>query len=62
MLHDLTSFAAVPGAEQESFQPLLEAASDEFRQRFGAPTILLDLHNNFNNKSKEIGLSEPRPD
>ena len=50
MLHDLTSFAAVPGAEQESFQPLLEAASDEFRQRFAAPTILVDFHYNFDGK------------
>ena len=38
MLNDLTGFAAVPGAEQERFQQLFEAASDKFRQRFAAPT------------------------
>ena len=38
MLNDLTCFAAVPGAEQERFQQLFEAASDKFRQRFAAPT------------------------
>ena len=32
MLNDLTGFAAVPGAEQERFQQLFEAASDKFRQ------------------------------
>ena len=38
MLNDLTCFAAVPGAEQERFQQLFEAASYKFRQRFAAPT------------------------
>ena len=38
MLNDLTGFAAVPGAEQERFQQLLEAASDKFRQRLAAQT------------------------
>ena len=37
-LNDLAGFAAVPRAEQERFQPLFEAASDKFRQRFAAPT------------------------
>ena len=38
MLNDLTGFAAVPGAEQERFHQLFEAASYKFRQRFAAPT------------------------
>ena len=38
MLNDLTRFAAVPGAEQERFHQLFEAASYKFRQRFAAPT------------------------
>ena len=38
MSNDLTGFADVPGAEQERFHQLFEAASYKFRQRSAAPT------------------------
>ena len=48
MVNDLTGFAAVPGAEQERFQQLFEAASDKFRRRFESDSFIA---NNITNQT-----------